>query len=68
MKKVTALLAFAVATATMVSCKKCVSCNYKDDTGAEQTAESCGKKNNQNLEDDLNAQWGKYGEVVCTDK
>lgn len=50
---------------SLYSCKKCVTCTYTNDIGQEMTAESCRKKANEELESDLNDQWGKYGPVTC---
>ena len=70
MRKTPLLVAAVVLMLALISesCKRCVSCTYIDETGAEQVAKSCGKKNNEDLEDDLNTQWGKYGEVVCKEQ
>lgn len=61
---IAAVAAFAF---TAVSCTKCATCTYTDNRGDTQTAESCGKSNNEDLEADLNAQWGAYGTVTCSE-
>ena len=67
MKKVAVILAAAAVVFGMSSCSKCVTCTYSDDTGATQTAESCGNSNNEDLEADLNSQWASYGAVTCVE-
>lgn len=58
----------AISLTSSTSCKKCVTCSYTDDVGQSQNAESCKKKANENLEQDLTDQWGKYGSVTCVSK
>ncbi len=67
MKKVTLIVAVAALAFSAVSCSKCVTCTYTDNRGDAQTAESCGKSNNEELETDLNVQWGTFGTVTCSE-
>lgn len=67
MKKVTVIVALAAFAISAVSCTKCVTCTYTDNRGEAQTAESCGKSNNEELEADLGAQWGQFGTVSCSE-
>ena len=65
MKKFAAICLVAIAAFAFTSCKKCVTCTYTDDVGDEQVATSCGNSANEDLENDLNEQWGSYGSVTC---
>lgn len=67
MKTIKLLSIAALLTFGFASCKKCVTCTYSDDIGASKMAESCNKKANEDLEEDLNTQWGKYGTVTCVE-
>lgn len=68
MNKKIVYIAAAFFLAVSVSCKKCVTCTYNNNTGVKSTAESCGKNNNEDLETDLNNQWGTFGPVSCQDQ
>ena len=68
MKKSILILTVIASAISFSSCKKCVSCTYNNEKGETMTAESCKKKSNEQLETDLEEQWGAYGTVVCTDQ
>ncbi|MCI5055704.1 MAG: hypothetical protein MRY83_06325 [Flavobacteriales bacterium] len=68
MKKLVAIAFAGMMAFGITSCSKCVECTYFDNGGIQKSAESCGKKFNEDLETDLSDQWGQYGAVTCADK
>lgn len=65
MKKIAFFALAGFFALSVASCKKCVTCSYTDSVGGAQTAESCSKNANDDLESDLEERYGRYGTIDC---
>jgi hypothetical protein len=68
MKKSIAILFAGMFVLGISSCSKETECTYYDNTGILKTATTKGKNQAEDLETDLNDQWGIYGDVTCVEK
>ncbi|MCB0482337.1 MAG: hypothetical protein KDC83_12980 [Flavobacteriales bacterium] len=59
---------FALLSIVQLSCTPCYVCTYTDNKGVEShTSEVCDSKSDlDRFESDLKNQWGKNGDVICT--